>query len=56
MMISTMVSFFLLVVIKKDLTFNKPLNFISGVYNGIISLKEVEFKQKIQKKNRGAKI
>ena len=51
-----MVSFFLLVVIKKDLTFNKPLNFISGVYNRIISLKEVEFKQKIQKKNRGAKI
>ena len=33
-------------------TFNKPLNFISSVYNGIISLKEAEFKQK----NRGAKI
>ena len=27
-------------------TFNKPLNFISGIYNGKISLKEAEIKQR----------
>ena len=27
-------------------TFNKPLNFISAIYNGKISLKEAEFKQR----------
>ena len=27
-------------------TFNKPLNFISTIYNGEISLKEAEFKQR----------
>ena len=27
-------------------TFNKPLNFISAIYNGEISLKEAEFKQR----------
>ena len=37
-------------------TFNKPLNFISAIYNGEISLKEAEFKQRnLEKKNRGVK-
>ena len=27
-------------------TFNKPLNFILAIYNGEISLKEVEFKHR----------
>ena len=32
-------------------TFSKPLNFISAIYNGKISLKEAEFKQRdIEKK------
>ena len=59
MMISTMVSFYLLVVIKKinSNTFRMPLNFISDIYNGNISLKEEEFFQrKLEKKNRGSKI
>ena len=59
MMISTMVSFYLLVVIKKINfnTFRMPLNFISDIYNGNISLKEEEFFQrKLEKKNRGSKI
>ena len=49
MMILTMISFFLLVVIRKKFnynTFNKPLNFISAIYNGKISLKEAEFKER----------
>ena len=53
MMISTMVSFYLLVVIKKINfnTFRMPLNFISDIYNGNISLKEEEFFQrKLEKK------
>ena len=38
-------------------TFNKPLNFISAIYNGEISLKEAEFFQKkLEKKNRRPKI
>ena len=48
-MILTMISFFLLVVIRKKFnynTFNKPLNFISAIYNGKISLKEAEFKER----------
>ena len=58
MMISTMVSFYLLVVIKKNNfnTFRMPLNFISGIYNGNISLKEGEFFQRKLEKNRGSKI
>ena len=57
-MISTMVSFYLLVVIKKNNfnTFRMPLNFISGIYNGNISLKEGEFFQRKLEKNRGSKI
>ena len=54
MMILTMVSFYLLVVIKKNNNFNTfrmPLNFISDIYNGNISLKEAEFFQrKLEKK------
>ena len=49
MMISTTVSFYLLVVNKETFNFNtfrKPLNFISAIYNGEISLKEAEFSQK----------
>ena len=49
MMTSTMVNFFLSVVIRKKFNFNtfkKPLNFILPIYNGEISLKEVEFKQR----------
>ena len=46
-MILTIVSFYSLVVIKKNFnTFRKPLNFISAIYNGEISLKEAEFSQK----------
>ena len=48
-MILTMISFFLLVVIRKKFnynTFNQPLNFISAIYNGKISLKEAEFKER----------
>ena len=44
-----MISFFLLVVIRKKInfnTFNKPLNFISAISNGKISLKEAEFKER----------
>ena len=38
-------------------TFNMPLNFLSDIYNGKISLKEAEFKQRnLEKKNRRAKI
>ena len=38
-------------------TFRKPLNFISAIYNGEISLKEAEFSKKnLEKKNRGSKI
>ena len=34
-------------------TFNKPLNFISAIYNGEISLKEAELKQRdLEKKTR----
>ena len=36
-------------------TFNKPLNFISAIYNGEISLKEAEFKQRDLEKKRGSK-
>ena len=37
-------------------TFNKPLNFISAIYNGEISLKEAEIKQRdLDKRNRGSK-
>ena len=37
-------------------TFNKPLNFISAIYNGDISLKEAEIKQRdVEKKYRGSK-
>ena len=34
-------------------TFNKPLNFISAIYNGEISLKEAEFKQRDLEKKIG---
>ena len=34
-------------------TFNKPLSFISAIYNGEISLKEAEFKQRDLEKNIG---
>ena len=37
-------------------TFRKPLNFISAIYNGEISLKEAEFSQKNLEKKRKAKI
>ena len=38
-------------------TFREPLNFISAIYNGEISLKEAGFFQKnSEKKNRGSKI
>ena len=37
-------------------TFNKVLNFLSAIYNGEISLKEAEIKQRdLDKKNRGSK-
>ena len=37
-------------------TFNKPLNFISAIYNGEISLKEAEIKQRdLDKRNRASK-
>ena len=35
-----------MVVIGKSLTFKIPLNFLSDIYNGEISLKEAEFFQK----------
>ena len=34
-------------------TFNKPLDFISAIYNGEISLKEAEFKQRDLEKKIG---
>ena len=39
-------------------TFNMPLNFLSDIYNGKLSLKEAEFKQRDleKKKKKGAKI
>ena len=37
-------------------TFKKPLNFISAIYNGKISLKEAEFFKKYFLKKRRAKI
>ena len=38
-------------------TFRKPLNFISAIYNGEISLKEAEFSQKnLEKKKRRSTI
>ena len=37
-------------------TFMKPLNFISAIYNGEVSLKETEFFQKYLEKKRRAKI
>ena len=49
MVISTMVSFYLLVIIKKKFNFNTfsmPLSFLSDIYNGKISLKEAEFNQR----------
>ena len=54
MMILMMISFFLLVVIKKINfnTFKKPLNVISAVYNGEISLNEAKFSQKNLEKKR----
>ena len=37
-------------------TFNKVLHFLSAIYNGEISLKEAEIKQRdLDKKNRGSK-
>ena len=52
-MILTIVSFYLLVVIKENFnTFRKPLNFISAIYNGEISLKEAEFSQKNLEKKK----
>ena len=42
---------------KKFNTFRMPLNFISDIYNGKISLKEVEFFQRnLEKKNRRSTI
>ena len=36
--------------------FRMPLNFLSAIYNGEISLKETEFKQRnLEKKKRGSK-
>ena len=50
-MILTIVSFYLLVVIKENFnTFRKPLNFISAIYNGEISLKEEFFQKNLEKK------
>ena len=49
MMISTMVSFFSLVITKKKFncnTFKKPSNFLSAIYNGEILLKEAEINQR----------
>ena len=38
-------------------TFNMPLHFLSDIYNGKISLKEAELKQRnLEKKNRRAKV
>ena len=46
MMTLTLLSFLLLVITEKFNfnIFKKPLNFISAIYNGEISLKEAEFK------------
>ena len=46
-------SFFLSVVIEKFNfnIFRKPLNFLSTVYNGEITLKEAEFLQRDLEKN-----
>ena len=48
-----------MVVTEKNLTFNTfdmPLNFLSDIYNGKISLKEAEVEQRnLDKKNRRAK-
>ena len=55
MMISAMVSFFLLVITEKCnfKIFRGPLSFLSAIYNGEISLKEVEIKQRnLEKKWR----
>ena len=47
----TYMSLFLLVVIRKILTFRMPLHFLSAIYNVEISLKEAEISQrKIEKK------
>ena len=48
MMTLTMVNFFLLAITEKFNfnIFKKPLNFISTIYDGEISLKEAEFFQK----------
>ena len=47
----TYISLFLLVVIRKILTFRMPLHFLSAIYNVEISLKEAEISQrKIEKK------
>ena len=47
-----------MVVIGKNLvlTLRMPLNFLSAIYNGEITLKESEIKQRDLKKNREAKI
>ena len=37
------------------ITFRIPLNFLSAIYNGEISLKEAEIKQRDLEKNRGSK-
>ena len=52
MMTLTLLSFLLLVITEKFNfnIFKKPLNFISAIYNGEISLKEAEFKQKKYRK------
>ena len=36
-------------------TFNKPFHFISAIYNGKISLKKAEFKQRDLKKKKESK-
>ena len=38
--------FFLLLVIRKNLTFRKPLDFLSAIYDGKISLNEAEIMQR----------
>ena len=52
-MTSTTVNFIFIGSNKEKFSFNifrKPLNFISAIYNGEISLKEAEFKQKKNRK------
>ena len=54
----TYISLFLLVVIRKKINFNTfkmPLNFLSDISNGEISLKEAEVTQRDLEKNRGPK-